>query len=194
MRPDAILNVDITIAKTGQLTEVFDIRQEVYCSMGKLDIGNLRDRFDDRAIHFLGKVNDQLVSSARVIADDGDFEMEKYFNLSPFRKNGKCAEINRLAILPKFRGSMVAYAMFRGFYRFALAKNIRYFCIVATPGRNSRMYQNIGFVQIGNTVLYNELHCPHNAYVLDLYNALDLWKARRIRIIDYLAQPIRGIG
>jgi len=191
---ETILNVNVVLADDGDRSAALDIRREVYCSIGKLDPFCLSDRFDERAAHFLGGVHGEWVSSARMVSDDGDFEMERYFDLSRYRDLGRCAEINRFAILPEFRGSAVAYAMFRGFYRYAIANGIRFFCIVATPGQNSRMYRHIGFSQVGKTVMYEELHELHDAYVLDLQAALPQWREKRPRILDYFLETVDGIG
>lgn len=189
-----ILTVDVVLADDGNRPAALDIRREVYCSIGKLDPASLSDGFDDRAAHFLGGVGGKWVSSARMVSDDGEFEMERYFDLSRYRALGRCAEINRFAILADFRGSAVAYAMFRGFYRYAIANSIRFFCIVATPGPNSRMYRHIGFSQFGDTVLYQELHALHDAYVIDLEAALPQWREKRPRIVEYFLQEVDGIG
>lgn len=190
---EAILNIRVALADNGQLADALEIRRRVYCSIGKLDPACLQDEFDVRATHFLGSTNGQWVSSARMVAD-GDFEMERYFDLSKYRRAGRCAEINRFAILPDFRGSAVAYAMFRGFYRYAIVNQIRFFCIAATPGRYCRMYLHLGFTQIGKTVMYQELREFHDAYVLDLDEALNDWRTKRPRILEYFLQPINGIG
>ena len=191
---EAILNVNIVIAKGHQLSSIFAIRQEVYCSIGKLEASRVQDSFDERATQFLGGIGQNWVASARMVTDHSDFEMEKYFDLSHLRSRGKCAEINRFAILPDYRGKAIAYAMFRGFYRYAMAQNIRYFCIVSVPGKNSEMYKQLGFSKLADTVMYEELKQPHDAYVLDLEAALDQWQVTRPRILEYFLKPIDGIG
>lgn len=191
---EAILNLTVVLADRGNLHAALDIRRQVYCSVGKLDPASLEDRFDQRAAHFLCGFDGRWVSSARMVADSGEFEMERYFDLTQFRERGRCAEINRFAILPDYRGRAVAYAMFRGFYRYAVANGIQFFCIVATPGQNVRMYRSIGFSQIGVTVMYEELHELHDAYVLDIEAAQYEWREKRPRISEYFLQPIEGIG
>ena len=120
--------------------------------------------------------------------------MERYFDLSRYRRAGRSAEINRFAILPDFRCSAVAYAMFRGFYRYALVHRIRFFCIAAVPGPHCCMYRHIGFTQIGEVTMYEELHEPHEAYILDMDAALHTWHKERPRILECFLQPIDGIG
>lgn len=196
-RAKSILDFRVELTRDGKISNALDIRRRVYCSIGKLDPGSVQDEFDARATHFIGSNGangNQWVSSARMVADGGGFEMERYFDLSQFRIKGRCAEINRLAILPDFRCSAVAYGMFRGFYRYALANNIRYFCIVATPGFNSRMYLHLGFVQIGGTVMYKELNELHNAYVLDLNKGIDELRVKNPKIHECFLKPIDGIG
>lgn len=193
-RSKSILEFRVVVAQEGQVSNALDIRRRVYCPIGKLEPSSVQDEFDDRATHFIGANGNKWVSSARMVADGGFFEMERYFDLSHFRRKGRCAEINRLAILPEYRCSTVAYGMFRGFYRYALANNIRYFCIVATPGFNSRMYLHLGFIQIGDTVVYKELNELHNAYILDLKKGIDELRVKNPKIHECFLQPIDGIG
>lgn len=194
MGAEAILRVDVIVASVGQMATALEIRREVYSSAGKPRLTYVLDQFDDRATHFLGSIEGRWVSSARMITNEDQFEMTAFFDLKPFLRMGKCAEIARFAILPGHRNSAVAYAMFRGFYRFALKLGIRYFCIAAMPEQVGHMYEHIGFSKVSDSVMFGEFHALHSAYVLDIDAALDEWSANRPRLLEYFLQPIEGIG
>lgn len=190
----SIANVLVALAVEGLAAAAYEIRRRVYChEVGKLTPEGVIDDYDNRAVRFVAGIDGEWVSSARMVFGEAAFEMEKYFDLSEFRKQGSCAEINRFAVLPDYRRSVVAYGMFRGFYRYAIKNRIRFFCIVTTP-ENCRMYRHMGFKKIGGPIYYEEVHCDHDADVLDLDQALDEWRENRPSILEQFLKPIEGIG
>lgn len=189
----SIANVRVALAVKELAAIAYEIRRRVYCDeVGKLTPEGVVDDYDNRAARFVAGIDGVWVSSARMVFGDA-FEMEKYFDLSEFRRQGRCAEINRFAVLPDYRRSVAAYGMFRGFYRYAIKNGIRFFCIVTTP-ENCRMYRHMGFKKIGGPAYYEELHCNHDAYVLDLDQALYEWRENRPSILEQFLKPIEGIG
>ena len=56
------------------------------------------------------------------------------------------------------------------------------------------MYLHLGFIQIGDTVVYKELNELHNAYILDLKKGIDELRVKNPKIHECFLQPIDGIG
>lgn len=191
--------VGINIANTSEMRHVaYEIRRQVYADeLGWCKPRDIIDELDAVSTQFLATVNQTMVnskwvSSGRMVSPSAEFELERHVRLTAYRKQGRCSELGRLCILSEYHRSVVALAMFHGFYRYALSKNIRFFCVAATL--TNHLYRNLGFVQFGSAFCHDRVNQMVYPYVLDLHKAPEIWLARRPKLLAYFSQPIDGIG
>lgn len=185
-------DVDIVVVHDGLSKEVRAIRKAVYCDeVGWLSPDQVWDQRDNAATVLLAGRQKVWQATVRMLSASMPFEMEEYFDLSEYRREGFCVEIGRLAVLPECRRSLLAIALFRALYRVALRGGVRFFCVAANPA--NRLYPSLGFQIVRDVINYPPVNAPAVAYVLDLDRAVVEWRQRRPRMLDYFLQPIDGI-
>lgn len=185
----------VTIARSPEdLRLVMDVRRAVYVDeMRFRTAATLVDEFDSAATHFLVTVEGVAIGSARMVPGEMHLEGEVCFDISDWRKQGKVVEIGRLSVLPSYRRSLASVALFRAFYRHALAGSIRFF-FVTGAGHVDRLYRSLGFHSIDGPKWYEPCNNISKAYILDLDMALVDWRLRRPRMLEYFLEPMDGIG
>ncbi len=186
--------INIVIVQTDSEREaVRHIRKSVYCNeLGWLKPERVWDSYDHFAVILLVGSNDRWGGTARILDPNRPFEMEEHFDLARYRSAGVCAEVGRLAVLPEYRGSLLALALFHALFRFAISRKIQYYCAAAHP--QNRLYTSLGFRVVGDEIIYPPVDAPAIPYVLDLEDAQAEWRRKRPRLLSHFMQPIAGIG
>lgn len=186
--------ISIKVASTDRLLDAaYTIRRCVYCDeLGWRAEDELIDDVDDGSTHFIAESDSDWIASARMVNPETRFEMEKYFDLGEYRRQGTCVELGRLAVLHRHRKPLVAVAMFRAFYRYALSNGIEYFCVAGTL--DNRLYRTLGFQQVGDPFLHGDVGQMTIPYVLHLPTGIKRLCRRTPRLGEYFLKPIEGIG
>jgi N-acyl-L-homoserine lactone synthetase len=180
----------------NELKEVYKLRFKVYCqekkfeSEGEYESQYEIDEYDVYSIHFIAKVNDDIVGTARLILNNPiGFPVEKNCKLDismDKKRSGQTAEISRLAVskqLIKSAGHLrkgLLIGLIGEMYKESKILGIE--CFYAAMGRGlQRMLMNCGiiFIQNGPVVDY---HGPRAPFVTWLKN---IEEATIIKNINY---------
>jgi ElaA protein len=138
--------IDFDIQELYQLlqlrTEVFVVEQDcVYQDM---------DGKDDKAIHILGHINDQLASYTRI------FKPGDYFDQS---------SIGRVVVSPLYRGKSYGKEIMKASIAFIKAENYPSVKISAQCYLD-KFYTDLGFIATGEKYLEDGI--PHQAMLMEL--------------------------
>ncbi|MDX9759887.1 MAG: hypothetical protein RBU27_12070 [Bacteroidota bacterium] len=152
-----------------------------------------RDAYDDDALHFLATRDGHAIAAARMLMDTERFEIEQDRPLTTYREIGPCAEVSRLAVVPAARRGVVLIALFRAFYHEWVRHGIRFiFCGVTAGCATARMYGSMGFTRIPGSHHKQGCDADYGIMVLDLDEAVNIWRSTRPEMLDYFLQPTVG--
>lgn len=134
------------------LEEIYRFRYDNY---DNISIGNgtnekvICDEYDEKAIHFILKVNNRICGSARIVCSDtSKLELENYYNMDFLITNYKCCEISKLIFDKNFRNGKYSALIYKYIYEFSKQKGIDFGLIFFRVGLE-KYYRRIGFT-IGN--------------------------------------------
>lgn len=191
--PRATQGLDILLAGPEEMEECLAVRRQAYLPLGKLTIETVSDDFDHSCVHFLIREEGIPVASARMNLTDS-FELERHFDTRTFRTQGRCAEINRLSLLPSKQGTGTSKQMFRALFRYAKTKGVDYFLIVACPGREAQLYEKLlGFQKVAGPLFYEELRTEHVFMALEINKQYERFAYTNPGMHSLLGTPIPGI-
>lgn len=172
---------------------MMSVREAVYAhELSWLSEDELVDSWDDVATQLLVTLKGRPIASGRMILQDR-FETEDFLDLSTLRAEGKCAEVNRIAVLSRYRGGKIPLLLFRACYRLALREDVR-FIIAMTVADHMPLYTGIGFRRIGVDVSSPNLGGTHTPMALDLNLARAQWRSSRPALLEWFQQPLDGVG
>jgi predicted GNAT family N-acyltransferase len=199
---DRVRGLEIVLVNSDeQFQRAMEIRRCVYCDeLSWITPEAIPDEWDSQGVHLLASRDGRAVATARINERSSGLEVEKYISLADYRSSGTCAEVSRLCVLAGERFPLIAVGMLYAATRYALANNIRFFCITA-PQMHRRLYTNVGFRYVAGP-FRNEIvgAPPLDAYVLDFVGAplegpwVENWAKRHPRMLGLFLQPIEGIG
>jgi GNAT superfamily N-acetyltransferase len=191
---DGLDRVTVRLAETrDHFDDAITVRRAVYTQeKGWRSEDILIEEADSNETLFVGYMDGAPVASARLVSGSTVFEVEDHVDLSAYRALARCAEIERLALLPSRRHLLAAPAMFRAFYRYSLREGIR-FIVASAPESTWKLYESIGFQCVAGPFWF-EPRCWGRAYVLDFEEAAREWHENRPSLAECFERPVEGIG
>lgn len=153
------------------LINVFKLRSDVYRPLGYLNeflenIPGLNyDNYDKYSIILIGKENNKIIGTTRVILDSKlGLQSEKipefqeiYKNLRYNNPNKRIVEGSRTVIDSNFRGSQILKYFFRSMYELYDELDIGVYTSCMLEEMNSKLYSNIGFEILKKSSSYSNI-------------------------------------
>ena len=193
--------ISFALAQTVEdLKKVIWLRKEVFVKEERYPRRAVWNDLDRYAIHFLAKLENQTVGSISICIDTGTFlPVERLYgvNLSLYRNghSGRFAEIQKLAVLPQYRRSMVSLGLMVTAYEFIKLCGAEKICIFTLSERldNIRLYERFGFRRITEFPIFDSKFAT--CMILDIkqesfYEKLAKQRSHRIHLVRRLSQML----
>ena len=100
---------------------------------------------DKFAIQLLASQNDQLLGCLRFRIEDSSNGVMEEWGIQHGLKNLKIAITDRLAVLPRYRNSRVAFSLMMAVYKQALYSDVK-LALIETEEHLLKMYRRLGFM------------------------------------------------
>ncbi len=181
-----------------ELSEVYKLRYNVYCREKKFEPESAypsrleMDEYDAYSIHFIAKINNEVVGTARLILNNAfGFPIEKSCSLDISirgRKKRQTAEISRLAVSKEIVKSSgynrhgIVLGLFREMYRESKNLGIKYFYAAMGKGLQRLLIKcGIKFFQIGSVVDYHGARAPFVTWMKNIEEGVFLKDSNLVR-------------
>jgi predicted GNAT family N-acyltransferase len=124
--------MEISLATPNDLPDCLRIRHDVFIDEQAVPPAIERDEYDATALHFIARIDDQPVGTARVVLKDG----------------GRTAKIGRVAVLKPARGSGIGRAMMLAIESSPALDKVQVFTLGAQTHALA-FYERLGYVAEG---------------------------------------------
>ncbi len=147
--------IRFVIADTRQMKDdVFYIQRKILVGEKGYTEETIHREVDDNAVHFLAFKGLQPVGTVSCLTEDEvhRFPIESHFSLGEYKQNKSCFEINRLAVLPEVRGSIISLGLMTLAYLYGKSKiaDRIFLDVFSDESKQVAMYQKLGFKVIGH--------------------------------------------
>lgn len=141
----------------NELKQLYDLRKKVFVGEDGYPQEAISSEYDRDAIHFIATKGDELVGCVSVILDGPKgMPIEKFIDLSSY-KTDKIAEVQKLAIIPEDRKGIAGVGLMLLAYEFLKKSGTNKIFIFSLEKKaeNVKLYERLGFRQIGKFKFYN---------------------------------------
>lgn len=184
-----------------ELSEVYKLRYNVYCREKKFEPESAypsrleMDEYDAYSIHFIAKINNEVVGTARLILNNSiGFPIEKSCKLDisiQGIKKRQTAEISRLAVSKEIIKSSgynrhgIVLGLFREMYHESKNLGLKYFYAAMGRGLQKLLIKcGIIFLQVGSIVDY---HGPRAPFITWMRNIEEGMFLKNCNLFHYFA-------
>lgn len=191
----------VKIARTLEEREqAFRIRYNVFAEeLGRLDMHEHKNNKEYDAYDYLNATTNFLafqgniaVGTLRLIEDSTfGFIMDNLFDLSELRASGRIlAEGSRFAVLKKYRpDKSISLGLIKIFHNYAIHKGLTDVCITSAANNVVKLYERIGYHQIGNPAFYEKFNDYIIPMRIELNKILEPFKTLFEDPSDYIEEP-----
>jgi len=151
---EEIKKISFMHARTeSQIEDVFYLQRKILVGEKGYLEETIRRKDDENAYHLIAYKGLQPVGTVSCMSDRKyeHLPIEQHFNMDSFKKEKRCVEIDRLAVLKEERRSIIPFGLMTLAYLYAKSENAErvFLDVFSDEKKYINMYKKLGFQMIG---------------------------------------------